>query len=130
MSKISIDDLRELISQGECGDPLVLLESLSCGIDPRRTSLIKDLVDDINEFNDGNISASDWEEVVKLVNKKYDYEKVSVDVSLAAAKSLSDFLHPKRKHIDTTSTNGSSGSSTKLTEEEIEIFKEKFNEDF
>lgn len=130
-ANISIEELRSRIQSGECSDPIVFLESISRGEDPRKTSLIYDLVNDINDFSDGFPCKSDWEELTKLVNRHYKYEKVSVGDSLSAAKTLAEYLHAKKKQIDINQSDKSVDSSSQpLTEEEIILFKETFNDEF
>lgn len=133
MSKrpITVEELRSLIHTGEAKDPLVFLESVMNGQDPRRLSDIYKLVLEIQDFSDGNPSPEDWAEIVDLVISNYKYYTVSMGESTNAAKTLAEYLHAKRKNVE-ISGGGSSGSvsATPLTEEEIELFKEKFNDEF
>ncbi len=129
---LSVHQLRELINKGEAKDPLVFLESVMNGQDPRRLSRLYELVMEIDNFNDGDIPKSDWNEVVELVTDSYRYHTVSMKESLTASRTLAEYLHPKRKQVEVSgSTDGKGNSSNQpLTEEEIELFKEKFNDDF
>jgi len=130
-NNISIDELRERVQAGECSDPIVILESISRGQDPRIPSGIYQLVNDINEFSDGQPSASDWEELVKLVYYRYKHEVVSVSDSMAAARTLAEYLHAKKKQVDINKNNNNiSSSATPLTEEDVELFRERFNDEF
>lgn len=133
MSKnnISIEDLRDLINKGEAGDPLVFLESVMNGQDPRRLSDIYNLVMEIQDFSDGEPSSEDWAEIVDLVISRYRYHHVSLGESSQAAKTLAEYLHAKRKHVEMSgSRNGGQSEVPPLTEEEIMLFKEKFNDEF
>ena len=49
---ITIEDFRAFIHKGEASDPIVFLESIVTGQDPRRISKIYDLIMDIDEFSD------------------------------------------------------------------------------
>lgn len=129
---LTVKDLRELIHEGEAKDPLVFLEAVMNGQDPRRLSSIYELIVEIDSFSDGDISKSDWYEVVDLVMNNFKYHTVTLSESIAASKTLAEYLHAKRKQVELN--GGSSGTTSAhddpLTEEEIELFKEKFNDDF
>lgn len=129
---ISIDQLRDLIHKGEAKDPLVFLESVMNGQDPRKLSRVYELVCEIDEFNSSeDIPRSDWNELVDLVMSEYRFQTVSLSESGSAARTLAEYLHAKRKQVEMSdrSTSNNPGDNP-LTEEEIELFKEKFNEDF
>lgn len=129
---LSIEDLRELINKGESKDPLVFLEAVMNGQDPRRLSSIYELIFEIDSFTNGDISKSDWSEIVDQVSSNYKYHAVSLTDSINASKTLAEYIHPKRKQVE---LNGTQGTTTDpahhpLTTEEIELFKEKFNDEF
>ena len=131
-ARLSIPDLRDRIHAGEAMDPLVFLESVMSGQDPRRLSKLYDLVSDINDFSGGNVCKEDWQEVVEEVSKYHKFVQVSISEYHGAANTLAQYLHPKRKQIE---LNGALGSgqdlnSSPLSEEEIELFKERFNDEF
>ncbi len=132
VNPLSIDELRERIHKGEANDPLVFLEAIMGGQDPRKFSRVYDLVCDIDEFSDGDISKDDWAELFECVKEHYRFSTVSVTESHSAAKTLAEYLHPKRKQIDIKGVgiNGIEAIISPLTEEEIELFKEKFNDEF
>ncbi len=129
---LTISQLRELVNQGESKDPLVFLESVMNGQDPRQLSSIYELIMEIDSFSDGDISKEDWHEILDHVMARFKYKTVSMADSMNASKTLAEYLHPKRKQIDLVGeTNSASDpSSHPLTEDEIELFKEKFNDDF
>jgi hypothetical protein len=130
-NQISVEDLRDLINKGEAKEPLIFLESVMNGQDPRRISPLYELIEEIDNFTDGNISKSDWNEIYDLVRKDYKYHTVSLNESMNASKTLAEYLYPKRKQVDIVDGTNSSGSSAApLSEEEIELFKEKFNDEF
>jgi len=130
--KLSISDLREYIRKGEVTDPLVFLESIMIGQDPRCLSSIYELILEIQDFTNGDIGPSEWNEIVNHVQDRYKYKAVTLNESTQAAKTLSEYLHPKRKQIDIGDANGENGHAGEhpLTEEEIDLFKEKFNDEF
>ncbi len=129
---LSIEDLRSLINKGEAKDPLVFLESIMNGQDPRRLSSIYELVMEIDNFTDGDLSQGDWAEIVDHVSDRFHFHTVSLNESITASKTLAEYLHAKRKHVEIKDNSSGSGSvqDNPLTEEEIELFKEKFNDDF
>lgn len=129
--KLTIEELRALINKGLAADPLVFLESVMNGQDPRKQSKLYDMVTDIDQFTDGDIPRSDWNELVNYVINNYKYQTVSMGDSMNAAKSLSEYLYPKRKQIDINDSAALGSVQTNpLTEEEIILFKEKFNDEF
>lgn len=129
--KLSIEDLRELIHKGEVKDPLVFLESVMTGQDPRKLSSIYELICEIDSFTDGNITKSDWSEIVDAITANYKYHTVSLGESINASKTLAEYLYAKRKHIEINKNDATDDiSDSPLTEEEIELFREKFNDDF
>jgi hypothetical protein len=129
---LTVEDLRGLINKGQAKDPLVFLESVMNGSDPRQISRLYKLVSDIHDFSDGDPDPSDWAEVIDIVLTDYKYRSVGLTESITAAKTVAEYLYAKRKQID-TSTSGSGSndpSNDPLSEEEIELFKEKFNDEF
>jgi hypothetical protein len=92
-------DLRDLINKGEAKDPLVFLESIMNGQDPRRLSSIYELVNEIDSFSNGELSKSDWSEIVAHVCDRFKYHTVPLGDSLAASKTLAEYLHAKRKQV-------------------------------
>lgn len=130
-SVLKIEELRTLIQKGEASDPLVFLESIMNGQDPRRLSSLYELIMEIDDFTDGDIPRSDWNELVDNVLQNHKYKPVSLNDSQSAANTLAQYLHAKRKHVEgDIGFNGNSAEHTPLTEEEIELFKEKFNDEF
>lgn len=130
-NNLSIKELRSLISKGESKDPLVFLESVMSGQDPRATSRIHELVMEIDAFSGGEPDPEDWREIVEYVQDHMMYKTVSISESMAAGKTLAEYIHPKKKHVEISETNNSASiQDDPLTEEEIELFKEKFNDEF
>jgi len=128
---LKVDQLRHLINEGELSDPLVFLESIMGGQDPRQTSGIYKLILEIDSFTNGELTPSDWNEIVDYVINHSKYKHVTLVESTGAAKTLAEYLHPKRKQIEKLDGSlGANVSSSPLSEEEIELFKEKFNDEF
>lgn len=127
----SVEALRELINKGEAQDPLIFLESVMNGQDPRRLSSIYELIVEIDSFSDGEISKADWCEIVDHVYQRYKYHTVSMSESMSAAKTIAEYMHAKRKQVETLGADSvSDPANHPLTADEIELFKEKFNEEF
>ena len=131
-SPLSIKDLRDLIHKGEAKDPLVFLESVMNGQDPRKLSSIYKLILEIDSFTNGDLSKHDWSELVDNITANYKYDNVSLSESVAASKTLAEYMFAKRKQVDISSgdSNIASLANTPLTEEDITLFKEKFNDEF
>ena len=127
---ISIQDLRDLIQSGEIVDPLVFLQSIMSGHDPRKLSAIYALIIEID--NPGGVSKYDWERVVDMVKDDYRYASVNINQSMTAGKTLAEYLHPKRKQIELrdSNLNGRSPIDVNLSDDEIDRFKERFNNEF
>ena len=128
---LTIEELRELINKGEAKDPLVFLEAVMNGQDPRRLSSIYDLVMEIDEFTGGDINKSDWNELLDHVMCRFKYQTVSLAESVGASKTIAEYLHAKRKQVETVDRNNESNPNAHpLEADEIELFKEKFNDEF
>ena len=128
---LKIEELRDLIHKGEAKDPLIFLEAVMNGQDPRKFSGIYKLILEIDSFTGGDITPADWSELIDYVINHAKYNPVSLGESTNAAKTLSEYLHAKRKQVEKIDVDlATNGSSTPLTEEEIELFKEKFNDEF
>ncbi len=128
---LKIDQLRDLIHKGEARDPLVFLEAVMNGQDPRQVSGIYKLILEIDSFTNGDLETTDWSEIVDYALNHAKYKPVSLIESTSAAKTLAEYLHAKRKQIEKLDGNaGDNASAVPLTEEEIELFKETFNDEF
>lgn len=133
MSKtpLKIEELRDLIHKGEAKDPIVFLESVMNGQDPRAFSGVYNLIMEIDSFTNGDLEKSDWNELVDYAINHAKYQTVSLSESTNAAKTIAEYLHAKRKQIEKIDGSGEGdGSAEPLTEEDIELFKEKFNDEF
>jgi hypothetical protein len=106
------------------------------GRDPRKLSKLSELIIEIDEFTEGDISKEDWDEIIKLALSQYKYKDVSINDSRLAANTLAEYLYPKRKNTEKSSNDhvrhgdGVGEGSLDLSEEEITLFKEKFNEEY
>lgn len=128
---LSVEELRQRIHEGQMKDPLVFLEAIMSGQDPRRLSEIYQLVCELDDMTNGDLAPEDWAELVDLVRSRYMYHTVSLSESIAASKTLAEYLHPKRKQIDHNSLGSTGdGVATPLTKEEINLFKEVFDDEF
>ena len=102
------------------------------GQDPRRLSSIYELICEIDSFTNGELSKSDWAEIVDHVTSRYKYHTVSLGDSLAASKTLAEYLHAKRKQVElnTSDSNSENNHLTPLSKEEVETMVEWFDEDY
>lgn len=130
--RLNIEELRDLINTNQAKDPLVFLESVMNGQDPRQTSAIYDLIMEIDGWSGGDISPEDWTEIIDHVSKFYKYKTVTLNESISASKTLAEYLYAKKKTVDINSGNQGNGDISKepLTEDEIELFKEVWNDEF
>lgn len=126
---INIEDLRELINAGICVDPLVSLEAYASGQDPRSISELYTYITDLHDLNNGPPDADDWAEIVDMV-QEYKYKPVPLETSLKASTVLAEYLHAKRKQIETVDKNSVGIQDIKLDEFDIELVKEIFERDF
>lgn len=130
--KLTTKQFRQMIENGQASDPLIFLEALMNGQDIRKTSKIHEMVSDIVDFNgDEPPSPDEWRELVEAIDKEFRYDTVGLSVAFQAAKTLAEYIHPKLKNLNVSGeiANGER-LSTALTEEEIELFKERFNDEF
>jgi hypothetical protein len=128
---LTIDNFRDLIAEGDAKDPLIFLESLMSGFDPRQLSDLYELICEIDSFTDGNISKNDWDQIVNLVTSRYKFEPVDIQTSLTAGRTLAEYVHAKKKQVEVNGKNGDySFTIGNLTEDEIVVFREKFNEEY
>ena len=128
---LTVHELRERIHKGDMKDPLVFLESIMSGLDPRKTSRIYKLIMEIDEFSDGAPSKSDWGELTTYVMAFGKFEHVSIGQSINASKTIAEYMHAKRKQLEISDSSSTlSNSFSPLTEEEIILFKATFNDEF
>lgn len=130
--KLTTKQFRQMIESGQASDPLIFLEALMNGQDIRKTSKIHEMVSDIVDFNgDEPPNADEWRELVEAIDKEFRYDTVGLSVAFQAARTLAEYVHPKLKNLNVSGNlaNGENVASD-LTEEEIELFKEVFNDEF
>lgn len=129
---LTVVELRDLIKKGEAKDPLIFLEAVMNGQDPRKLSSIYELIMEIDEFSGGEVCKEDWNEIVDHIMTRFKYSTVSMGDSMNASKTLAEYLHPKRKQVEITGSASGVGSvpDNPLSEEEIYLFREKFNDEY
>lgn len=127
--KLSIDQFRELINKGQATDPLVYLESVMQGQDPRGLSEIYVLANEINEWSDGAPDPDEWAELFNKIQKHAKFAIVSLSESTAAAKTLAEYVHAKRKSIENIDASATTKTED-LTEDEIRSFLEIYEGEF
>lgn len=126
---LSIEQLRDLIHKGEAKDPLVFLESVMNGQDPRKQSDLYTLAIDIDEFSDGVPDADDWALIYDMIRMHFKYQSVSLSESTSAAKTISEYLHAKRKQIE-TKESGAMAEVQPLKKAEIKAFLKIYEGEF
>ncbi len=131
MSKsLNIEEFRELIHQGEASDPLIFLESVMNGQDPRRYSEVYQLALDIDDFSGGCPGPDEWAEMFDKIRVLLKYKPVSLSESTTAAKTIAEYLHAKRKQVETKNLDNEQGQPAKLSKKEIRAFLKIYEGDF
>lgn len=129
----TIAEMREAMRDGHLSDPLLYLEGLVRGADVREGNAVAVAVQDIDEFLDPGEppTREEWDTLVDFVKFECTYGSVTREQSMSAAKTLAEYLHPKRKTVEHTNASGGDDlEAAPLTEEEITLFREKFNAEF
>ena len=128
---LTIQQYRQKINEGDITDPLMFLEAIQSGQDPRHISQLYELVRTITDFTDGNPSPEDWEEVVCLISEEFRYRAVSIGESIGAAKTMAEYLHPKRKQVEKIGPgNGETQGARCITLDEVKTVEQVFNDEF
>ena len=129
-SELLHEDVQKLLDEGKLEGPLRMFAQVMLGQDPRHIDVLAERILEINEF--GYPDEDDWEQLVAFAETRYKHRSVDIKTSMDAAKSLAEYLHPKRKALELTGNidAGVSAKISPLTEEEVEIFKEKFDGSF
>lgn len=126
----SIEQLRELIYEGEASDPLIFLESVMNGQDPRRFSDVYKLALDIEEFSDGVPSPDEWFDLFEQIRLVCKYKTVTLSESTSAAKTVAEYLHAKRKSLDINTGAEGQTQIEELRESEIKAFLTIYEQEF
>jgi hypothetical protein len=114
-------------SKPEGQEPLEFLAQVMAGIDPRQKSEILQLIDTIEEENFGDPPDEEqWESIKRVVKLYYTHQPVPLGVSAAAARTIAEYKHAKRKSLEITET-GAKAVVTDLTDEELDLFEAWFN---
>lgn len=128
---LSIEQLRERMNQGGYSDPLVYLQAIQDGQDINKVSGIYTLIMEIDALTGGDIDAEDWAEIVDYVTNFCKYKSVPRSESIAAAKTLAEYLHPKRKQIELTGDIAAGeGVAQPLDKDEVQLFLQTFEEEY
>lgn len=111
-------------------EPLEFLAKVMDGVDPRQKSEILQLIDTIEEENFGDPPDEEqWESIKRVVKQHYTHQVVPLSVSAAAARTIAEYRHAKRKSLEITEL-GTKVAVTPLTPEEFELFEVWFNDQF
>jgi hypothetical protein len=126
-------DLRIAIESKNLDDPLVFLNSIMQGHDPRALSQTYQKVLELEQVQ--NFEEHDpvdlCQELIELIKQDLKFEPVGVRDSINAGKILSEYVHAKRKSVEITEgTSQTNTALVPLSEAEIQEFKEIFNDEF
>lgn len=131
MSKpLTIEQFRDQINEGKASDPLVFLEAVMNGQDPRRLSEVYKLALNIEEFSDGVPTYDEWCDLFTVIKSACKFHVVSMNESTSAAKTVAEYLHPKRKSIENIDGNAGSMIVEPLTKKEIKSFLTIYEDEF
>lgn len=113
-------------------EPINFLTRIMAGQDPRCMSEVLELALELEEKYPVGQIPDDWDyrELIELIKSRYTFKPVTIKESQDAAKQVLEYTHPKRKQIDHSGNIGNAPDVTSLTEEEVELFKAKFDELF
>lgn len=122
-------NISELCKELEVPSPIEFLTQIMAGHDPRRVSDVFTLVQTFEEKYGKDKCPDDWDyaELVYLIKHRYQHFPVTLGESHQAAKQIMEYTHAKKKQIDHSGHILDSGAVKSLTEEEVELFLEKFN---
>lgn len=128
----TLSSFRDDIKAGNIPDPLDYLSAVMQGSDPRATSGLYALATELDSFCGGNPSKADWSELMEYITLHHQNRPVNFNDSMAATKVLAEYVHPKRRQTDISieAVTHVSPKDVPLTEEDIALFKEKFNAEF
>ena len=111
-------------------EPLEFLAKVMDGVDPRQKSDILQLIDTIEEENFGDPPDEEqWESIKRVVKQHYTHQPVPLGQSAAAARTIAEYRHAKRKSLEITEV-GAKAAITDLTDAELELFEAWFNDQY
>lgn len=112
--------------------PFEFLMQVASGTDPRNTSLIYNMVEQLENQNGEGVAPDDfdWMELVDVVREKYKGAKVSIGESQAATKLILEYTHSKKRQTDLNGAVEGQGEIESLTAREIRLFTKKFNHEY
>ena len=121
------EKVEELCSSENLLDPVLLLTGLSNGKDYRKHSLIYHwVIEYLTANGDAPPDEYEWLELVDLIKSEHRYAPVDMNTSKDAQKTLMEYMHPKRKHVENIEVKESFNTSP-LSSREIKTFWRKFN---
>lgn len=124
------DPLVDLPDDEEQKEPLEFLAQVMSGIDPRQKSEILQLVETIEAENFGDPPDEEqWDQLKRLVERLYKHQPVALAVSAAAARTIAEYKHAKRKSLE-ISESGAAAEVTELTDTELELFEAWFHDQY
>lgn len=123
---LTLDDDNDINAE----EPLEFLAKVMHGVDPRQKSEILQLVDTIEEENFGDPPTEEqWDSIKRVVKRLYTHQPVPLGVSAAAARTIAEYRHAKRKSLEITE-GGARVAITDLTDAELDLFEVWFNDQY
>jgi hypothetical protein len=126
----AVDLTLEDDSTGNSEEPLEFLAKVMSGVDPRQRSELLKLIDTIEEENFGDPPDEEqWEAIKRTVSLYHEYQPVPLGLSTAAARTIAEYMHAKRKSLE-ISEHGAHAAVTPLEADELDLFEAWFHDQF
>lgn len=124
------DNVKTICSELSVPEPIEFLTQVMAGHDPRQLSDIYQMVLKIEEEHGEHKLPDEWDyvELVYKIKERYQFFPVQLSESHTAAKQIMEYTHAKKKQVEHGGHILDSNAVQPLTEDEIEIFLEKFDE--
>lgn len=126
------DSVRTLCDELKVPEPVEFLAQVMAGHDPRHLSDIYQMIlkfeEEYGEFETPD--QWDYTELVVKIKEKYQFFPVVLEQSFDAAKRIMEYTHAKKKHVDHSGHILDSAAVSPLTEEEVDVFKKKFDDEY
>jgi len=132
-----VEEVDDVCLETGTPSPGAFLATVMAGEDPRPVEselfkLVKRIAYRDLMGGDPFPSKEEWLELVSIVLGSDAYVKTPLDASMSvrAAEKLMDFLHAKMKAVELSGATTHLVKVEPLTAEEVDLFRERFNDEF
>lgn len=124
-------NVKDFCEELKVPEPVEFLAQVMAGHDPRRLSAIYEMVLAL-EQQYGESLPDEWDylELIFKIKERYQFAPVVLNESFTAARQLLEYTHAKKKQVEHSGSVLDADAISPLTDEEVELFMEKFNEYF